>query len=275
MRASSGGRAAPAPAGRGVEPATGVARRASDQKPGRSARGGRPGSPERDAAGRTRLAEIADAARRGDDGAFEQLVVETSPEIYALALRLVGNEHDASDVVQETYLRAFRSIGRFRGEAAVSTWLYRIVANCSSTQLRRRARSRHAALDDDTAIADTRPDRDPETAAGTAFERARLVAALEALPASLRVVVVLRDVYDLPHDAIASELGISRSAAKVRLHRGRRRLREALYPDVRGEAPTGAAGAAETVPFPVGEWLTWAGPGGARGRAQGVGRAAV
>jgi len=189
-----------------------------------------------------RLAEIADAARRGDDGAFEQLVVETSPELYALALRLVGNEHDASDVVQETYLRAFRSIGRFRGEAAVSTWLYRIAANCSSTHLRRRARTRHAALDDDVAIADTRPERDPEAAAGASFERSRLVAALAELPASLRAVVVLRDVYDLPHDAIASELGISRAAAKVRLHRGRRRLREALYPDTSADVPVPARG---------------------------------
>nr|MDA8290256.1 sigma-70 family RNA polymerase sigma factor [Actinomycetota bacterium] len=206
MRGSGRGRAA------GALPA---------ERPRREAPGGAPGR-----AARPGLAEIADAARRGDEGAFERLVVETSSDLYALALRLVGNEHDASDVVQETYLRAFRSIGRFRGEAAVSTWLFRIAANCSSNQVRRRARARHSALDDDVAIADTRPDRDPEQAAGASFERARIVAALGELPASLRVVVVLRDVYDLSHEAIATELGISRAAAKVRLHRARRSLRE-------------------------------------------------
>jgi RNA polymerase sigma-70 factor (ECF subfamily) len=175
------------------------------------------------------LAELAAAAGRGDRSAFEQLVVTTSPGVYALAIRLVGNEHDASDVVQETYLRAFRSIDRFRGDAAVTTWLYRIAANCSSTHLTRRSKARHAPLDDEMAIVETRLDRDPEAVVGASYDRAVLVSALERLPASLRAVVVLRDVYDLPHDAIAAELGISRAAAKVRLHRGRRRLRELLF----------------------------------------------
>ncbi len=152
-----------------------------------------------------------------------------------MALRLVGNEHDAADVVQEAYLRAFRSIARFRGDSAVSTWLYRIVANCSSSYLSRRARShsRQTHLEEGLAVAESRAERDLEAVIGASVDRASLVAALRRLPPSLRAPVVLRDVYDLPHEAIAKELGISRAAAKVRLHRGRRRLRELIYPDVR------------------------------------------
>lgn len=186
-----------------------------------------------------RLADLAAAARDGDVAAFEALVVATSPQIHALVLRLVQDEHDAGDVVQETYLRAFRSIGGFRSQAAVTTWLYRIAANCSSTHLRRR-RS-HDVLAADLPVADPRAERDQEAAASL-DDRERLLAALDALPGPMRSIVVLHDVYELSHEAIAEELGISRAASKVRLHRARRRLRDALFPKVeaRGRTDGGA-----------------------------------
>jgi RNA polymerase sigma-70 factor (ECF subfamily) len=183
----------------------------------------------RERAGRADLALTVGAAQAGDRLAFERLVVVTAPEIYALALRLVGNEHDASDVFQETYLRALRALPRFRGEAAFSSWLYRIAANCSADLLRRRGRARHLELEDGFQLADERSP-DPAASAGAAEDRARLVEALAALPETLRAVVVLHDVYELPHEVIARELGISRTAARVRLHRARRRLREELFP---------------------------------------------
>jgi len=142
----------------------------------------------------------------------------------------VGNEHDASDVLQETYLRAFNAIGRFRGDASVATWLYRICANCASSQRTRSGRRRTEPFDDELALIEVRGEANPEVAATRSDERAELVRALGALPWGLRAVVVLRDIYDLPHGAIAAELGISRTAAKVRLHRARRLLRERLYP---------------------------------------------
>ncbi len=160
----------------------------------------------------------------------------TSSDCYALALRLVGNEHDARDVLQETYLRAFRKLGKFRGDSAFGTWLHRITVNCSATLVAKRRRTSHVELDDDLEVLETRSERDPETAAGTADDRERLVEALAELPDQMRIVVVLRDVYDLAHEDIARELGISQTAAKVRLHRARRRLREQLF------APTGVAG---------------------------------
>lgn len=183
-----------------------------------------------------RLAALAVAAKDGDRAAFEELVRETSAETYTLAHRLVGNEEDARDVVQEAYLRAYRGIGRFRGDAQFTTWLYRITANCASTALKRRSRTRYEELDDDVAVVETHVDRDPQARADTAALRDRLTDALAELPPRLRSVVVLRDIYDLPHTAIADELGISEAAAKVRLHRARRRLRERLLP-LPGEEP--------------------------------------
>jgi len=174
--------------------------------------------------------EVVAAARAGDRAAFEHLVRATMADTYTLALRLTGDEEDARDVVQEAYLRAYRGIGRFRGDAAFTTWLYRITANCASTSLGRRSRHRTEPLADDALVADEHPDTDPVAMATAGALRDRVTEALADLPPRLRAVVVLRDVYDLPHEAIAAELGISVAAAKVRLHRARRRLREQLFP---------------------------------------------
>lgn len=131
-------------------------------------------------------------------------------------------------MVQDAYLRAYRGLRRFRGDAQFNTWLYRITANCAASHLARRSRHSTEPLTDDATVVDARPDHDPETRLGATEERARVAAAVAALPWPLRQVIVLRDIYDLPHRSIASELDISEAAAKVRLHRARRRLREVL-----------------------------------------------
>ena len=177
---------------------------------------------------------LVTAAKAGDRSAFEQLVRATSADTYTLAYRLTGDEEDARDVVQEAYLRAYKGLKRFRGDAQFTTWLYRITANCASSHLVKRAKARHEELDDETAGPDLRPENDPVARADAALDRAQVTEALRELPPKLRAVVVLRDVYDLPHEAIAAELGISEAAAKVRLHRARRKLRERLLP-MRGE----------------------------------------
>ncbi|HEV8115262.1 MAG TPA: RNA polymerase sigma factor [Acidimicrobiales bacterium] len=181
------------------------------------------------------LAELVAKARAGDRHAFEALVTATYPDAFTLATRLMGNEEDAADVVQDSYLRAYRAIGRFRGDARFTTWLYRIVANCAATSLGRRGRHRHEQLDEALLVVDEHADRDPERKASDAVDRVRVQAALAAMPEKLRVVVVLRDIYDLTHEAIAAELGITETAAKVRLHRARKKLRARLYP-MRGDA---------------------------------------
>jgi RNA polymerase sigma-70 factor (ECF subfamily) len=175
------------------------------------------------------MAALISAARDGDRRAFDELVRATYADSYTLAFRLTGDEEDARDVVQEAYLRAFRGLKRFRGDAQFSTWMYRITANCASTHLGKRSKHRHDELREDLSAVDERAAVNPEERAESSALRDRLHEALRELPPKLRAVVILRDVYDLPHEAIAAELGISESAAKVRLHRARRKLREDLF----------------------------------------------
>ncbi len=169
-----------------------------------------------------------EAARRGDRDAFNELVRATYRDIYALAYRLTGNREDAGDVVQDAYVRAYRAIRRFRGDSSFSTWMYRITSNCASTHLSRRTRQRTEELSDDVPIVDLRPEQDPSLRAEAAVLRHHIDRAIRALPERLRQVVVLRDLHDLSHSEIAAELGITTSAAKVRLHRARQRLRTVL-----------------------------------------------
>lgn len=178
-----------------------------------------------------RLEDLVLRARLGDAEAFSAIVERTAVEVHALALRLTGNEHDACDVVQDAYLRAFRSIGRFRGDASVTTWLYRIVANCSSNHHRTSRRRREAPLS--AHVAEAVPSANVIEAGGDGLilrvdERTRLLAALDRLSPALRAPVVLHDVYGFGHADIGVSLGISKSASKVRLHRARRQLKEAL-----------------------------------------------
>lgn len=176
------------------------------------------------------LDSLVETARHGDHEAFEELVRRTHADTFALARRLVSDDEDARDVVQEAYLRAFRSIRKFRGDAQFTTWLYRITANCASTHLGKRRRHRHDELDEEVAVPDLHPDHDPASVADATLLRDRLEVAIAELPPRLRAVVVLRDIYDLNHAEIAEELGISESAAKVRLHRARRKLRTQVFP---------------------------------------------
>jgi RNA polymerase sigma-70 factor (ECF subfamily) len=180
------------------------------------------------------LADLVRAAKAGDRSSFDDLVRATYADAYTLAFRLTGNEEDARDVVQEAYLRAYKSLRKFREEAQFTTWLYRITANCASTLLAKRTKHRHEELTEETPLIDERPEVDPEGRADAALDRQRVTAALQELPDGLRQVIVLRDIYDLPHEQIAGELGITEAAAKVRLHRARRKLRERLLP-MRGE----------------------------------------
>ncbi|NNE72256.1 MAG: RNA polymerase sigma factor [Acidimicrobiales bacterium] len=178
---------------------------------------------------RDELGEFVAAAREGDRTAFDELVRRTYDDTMALAQRLTGNAEDADDVAQETYLRAFRYLRRFRGDSQFSTWLYRITANCAATQVGRRRRHRHDVLADDSPVAQTDPHGDPALRADASALQDEVEAALATLPRKLRDVVILREMYDLSHQAIGQRLGISETAAKVRLHRARRRLRELVF----------------------------------------------
>jgi len=172
--------------------------------------------------------ELVERAAAGDQAAFTELVRAHQHEVYTLAVRMVADRELAYDVSQEAFIRAWRAIGRFRGDAKFSTWMHRITVNTAFTHRDRRKRTRAEPLDavyHDPESESVSPERGAESAA----IRGPLGQALGALPDSLRAVVVLKDVYEWSHAEIAEYLDISINAAKVRLHRARKSLRISLW----------------------------------------------
>lgn len=174
---------------------------------------------------------LVERAQAGDHSAFAELVKIHQHEVYTLAIRLVGDRELAADVAQDAFVRAWRALPKFRGESRFGTWLHRITVNTAWSTQRRWRRHRTEPLDDVQAFL-----RDhsagPEREGVAAVVGLQLTAALARLSAPLRTVVVLKDIYDWPHADIAENLGISVTAAKVRLHRARRALREMLDDDL-------------------------------------------
>lgn len=171
--------------------------------------------------------ELVARARTGDRVAFGDLVRLHQHEVFTLALRLVGDRELAADVAQESLVRAWRALPKFRGDAKFSTWLHRITVNTAWSAQRRWRRHRIEPIDG-TAASLAANGLGPEEAGIGVDLRSRLVAALNQLSPPVRTVVVLKDVYDWSHSEIAQHLAISVPAAKVRLHRGRQRLRALL-----------------------------------------------
>jgi len=168
--------------------------------------------------------ELIDRARRGDRAAFAALVRAHQDEVYTLARRLVGDPHLASDVAQEALIRAWRALPNFRGDSRLSTWLYRITVNTAWTHKKRAKRHAAASIDDLHDLAAPEDSTHPVFAGETMELRGRLKRALDRLPVPQRQVVVLKDVYGWSHAEISRAMGISETAAKVRLHRARARL---------------------------------------------------
>ena len=170
-------------------------------------------------------ADVA-AAQDGDNRAFARLVDQTYLNVFLLAARLTRDHDDALDVVQEVYLRAYKGLIDYRGEARFTTWLHRITINCASTLLARRRRDLHDPIQRD--VIDMSDEYHPERRVEESEISDDLRRALEELPPNLRSVLVLSDVYDLSHQKIGKQLGISATAVKVRLHRSRKRIRQAI-----------------------------------------------
>ena len=167
-------------------------------------------------------------AQAGDAAAFEELVRLHERYVYNLALRVVGNPEDAEDLAQQTFLRAWRALGSFRGESRFSTWLYRIVTNLCCNRLPR-LRQELAALDpDDEAL--SLPDERQDVEAGllTGALKARLHDAFRNLPESYRLLLTLRHLQGLSYDEIASAAGLPLGTVKTGIFRARRILRAAL-----------------------------------------------
>ena len=165
--------------------------------------------------------------RAGDARAFETLVITYQHRVFGVAFRMLGSRAEAEEVAQETFLRAHRGLGEFRGEARLGTWLYAIASRLCLTRLASGAR-RHERSDDAALLRMPSPAGD---AAG-ALERQELSAALHdaiaALPEERRIVVVLRDVEGLAYEEIAEALGLELGTVRSRLHRARLDLKSKL-----------------------------------------------
>lgn len=188
--------------------------------------------------------ELVERARERDADAFEILVTRHQNQIYRLALRMMGNEHEAEEVLQEAFLHAWEKLPGFRGEAAFSSWLYRIASNSALMRLRRRRRSPEFTSEDPVQTALMSPDFSPDGGwsepprsdwsmrADAALENKQLgdaiTAAVESLPEHYRVIFLLKDVDGLSNAEIANSLDLSVEAVKSRLHRARLALREKL-----------------------------------------------
>jgi RNA polymerase sigma-70 factor (ECF subfamily) len=177
-------------------------------------------------------------ARAGDADAFRTLVQRHSRAIFRVAYRMTRNEHDADDVVQETFLRAYRQMERFEERANFGTWLHRIAVNCSLDLLRSRMRHDKHRVDDgfedgemtrEFASGDPQPDR----LLLSAELQQHVISALDRLSVNERTAFVLRHFEGMPVEEIGRTLGIQVNAAKHTIFRAVRKLRESLEPLVR------------------------------------------
>jgi RNA polymerase sigma-70 factor (ECF subfamily) len=175
--------------------------------------------------------------RRGDGAAFEQLLRLHGARLMVLARRLLGNEEEARDALQDAFVALVRSIGDFDGRCQLSTWLHRIVVNAALMRLRRRRRHPEVSIDallpryyEDGHRVNPRSAWDPSPAALLQrSETASLVQrCLEALPEDYRTIFILRDVQELGTAETATILEIQEGAVKTRLHRARQALRTLL-----------------------------------------------
>ena len=184
-------------------------------------------------------AAVLARARQGDGEAFRALVERHSRSVFRLAFRMTGNEQDAEDVVQESFLRAYRQLGRFESRANFGTWLYRITANCAVDMMRAR-QARHDQARGETleegAASVCSDQAGPERLARSAEIQRQVEDAMADLSPLERAAFTLRHYEGRTIDEISRTLGLGTSAAKHSVFRAVRKLRAALEP----LAPAGA-----------------------------------
>jgi RNA polymerase sigma-70 factor (ECF subfamily) len=177
----------------------------------------------------------------GDTQLFHELIRPYERRVYAMALSFLRNEADAEDVAQEAFLKAFRNLASFRGDAKFGTWLVSITLNEARSRIRRRDAIKMESLDEPDEEGSPALLRDWKEIPSEALERKEvrslLHKAITALPAIYREVFQLRDIEQLSVSEAAEVLGITASSVKVRLHRARMMLQKNLAPQLKEMAP--------------------------------------
>jgi RNA polymerase sigma-70 factor, ECF subfamily len=174
--------------------------------------------------------------QKGDAGAFEQLVIKYRSKVFSMIYGIVQNEQDAWDLAQEGFIKAWRSIHRFKGESSFYTWLYRIMTNVTLDALRRKGHKSNAEFDDQIATAQiepsskTTPAADPLPHRGLEREeiRHRIEHAISKLSPEHRAVILMKELEDLQYNEIAETMGCSIGTVMSRLFYARKRLQVML-----------------------------------------------
>ena len=179
--------------------------------------------------------ELISLSQKGDIDAFEELVARYERKVYTIAYRYMGNPEDTSDLAQETFLKVFKSIDKFRGESSFSTWIYRITANICKDELRKIKRKPQTSLDQEIWLDEGSVIRqvvDEKPTPDEAFEQKELWNYLQDLIANLspeyRMVIVLRDINGYSYEEIAQITETSLGTVKSRLNRARKALSEQI-----------------------------------------------
>ena len=176
--------------------------------------------------------ELVARSRGGDLDSFNQLVVRWERPIYALAYRVIGREEDARDVAQETFLRAFRALSGFKGQAKFSSWLYRITLNLCRDWIRRERRTPVAQAPEGVDLIELAGETEPSESVEALVSRrelSRVVArAMAALPEDQRTAIILKEYHGLTFQEIADLLDCPLSTVKTRLYQGLTVLRKHL-----------------------------------------------
>jgi RNA polymerase sigma-70 factor (ECF subfamily) len=179
--------------------------------------------------------ELVARSIRGDADSFNELILRWERPIYALAYRTIGREEDARDVCQETFLRAFRALPAFRGQAKFSSWLYRIALNLCRDWIRRERRAPMVQPPDDVDLFELAASTGPAESIETLVARkdmARVVErAMARLPEEQRTAIVLKEYHGLTFQEIADLVGCPLSTVKTRLYQGLTVLRRELAKD--------------------------------------------
>jgi RNA polymerase sigma-70 factor (ECF subfamily) len=168
--------------------------------------------------------ELVARSMDGDVDSFNQLIKRWERPIYALAYRVIGREDEARDVCQETFLRAYRAINGFKGQAKFSSWLYRIALNLCRDWIRRQRRTPTVQVPEDVDIADLAAERGPSESIETLVARREMgravAAAMARLPEEQRTAIILKEYHGLTFQEIADMQGCPLSTVKTRLYQG-------------------------------------------------------
>ncbi len=178
--------------------------------------------------------ELVARAQGGDADSFNELVLRWERPVYALAYRVLGQQEDARDVCQEAFLRAYRALPRFKGQAKFSSWLYRIALNLCHDLIRRYRRTPEAAIPDGRDPAELAADREPRESIEALVARRELSTAVEKamalLPEEQRTAIILKEYHGMTFREIADLQGCPLSTVKTRLYQGLSVLRRHLAP---------------------------------------------